>query len=51
MGFFKAEGLYTIDHWWNIMCNPPLCITEAGAREGLRSSIADSAITNTVITG
>ena len=34
MGFFKSEGLYTISHWWNIMCNPPLSITPEQLREG-----------------
>jgi len=34
MGFFRQEGLYTISQWWNIMCNPPLSITEAELRSG-----------------
>jgi cysteine-rich repeat protein len=34
MGFFRQEGLYTISHWWSVMCNPPLCITEDQLREG-----------------
>ena len=34
MGFFRQEGLYTISHWWTLMCNPPLSITEAQLREG-----------------
>jgi taurine--2-oxoglutarate transaminase len=34
MGFFKQEGLFTVSHWWSIMCNPPLCVTEEQLREG-----------------
>jgi taurine--2-oxoglutarate transaminase len=26
--FFRDNGLYTITQWGNVMCNPPLCITE-----------------------
>ena len=33
-GFLRAEGLFTFIRWGHIMCNPPLCITEAELREG-----------------
>ena len=51
MGFFKQEGLYTISHWWNIMCNPPLCITEAELREGFEIIDRGLTITDEAVAG
>jgi len=33
--FFKDEGLFTVLQWGGIMCNPPLCITEAQIEEAM----------------
>jgi taurine---2-oxoglutarate transaminase len=33
--FFKEEGLFTVLQWGGIMCNPPLCITEAQIEEAM----------------
>lgn len=30
----NEEGLFTFVHWWNVMCNPPLIITEDQLDEG-----------------
>jgi taurine---2-oxoglutarate transaminase len=51
LGFFKQEGLYTISHWWNIMCNPPLCITEAQLREGFAIIDRGLEITDAAVEG
>ena len=51
MGFFKEAGLYTISHWWNIMCNPPLCITPEQLREGFAIIDRGLEITDAVVTG
>jgi len=32
--FFVANGLYTTLQWGSVMCNPPLCITDAQLAEG-----------------
>jgi taurine---2-oxoglutarate transaminase len=32
--FFKENGLFTVTQWSTIMCNPPLCITDAQLQEG-----------------
>ena len=34
--FFRQEGLYTFVRWNTFFTNPPLCITEAELREGVR---------------
>lgn len=34
MRFFRENGLFTFVRWSHIMCNPPLCITEAQLKEG-----------------
>jgi len=31
--FFRENGLFTVLQWGGIMCNPPLCITEAQMQE------------------
>jgi taurine--2-oxoglutarate transaminase len=31
--FFRDNGLFTVTQWGTIMCNPPLCITEAQIAE------------------
>jgi len=31
---FRADGLYTMQHWNQVFTNPPLCITEEQLREG-----------------
>ena len=51
MGFLKQEGLYTISQWWNIMCNPPLCITPEQLREGFAILDRGLEITDAVVTG
>ena len=51
MGFFKAEGLYTISHWWNIMCNPPLSINEEQLREGFAIIDRGLEITDAAVEG
>ncbi|MCA9716034.1 MAG: aminotransferase class III-fold pyridoxal phosphate-dependent enzyme [Myxococcales bacterium] len=33
-GFLRDNGLFTFVRWFNVMCNPPLCITEDELREG-----------------
>lgn len=33
-GFLRSQGLFTFLRWRHVMCNPPLCITEAQLREG-----------------
>ncbi len=32
--FFRQNGLFTFIRWFNVMCNPPLCITEEQLAEG-----------------
>jgi len=39
---FKADGLYTMQHWNSFFTNPPLCITEAQLREAF--GIIDAAL-------
>jgi taurine--2-oxoglutarate transaminase len=51
MGFFKQEGLYTISHWWNIMCNPPLSITREQLREGFAILDRGLEITDAAVEG
>ncbi len=51
MAFFKQEGLYTISHWWNVMCNPPLCITPEQLREGFAILDRGLEITDAAVTG
>lgn len=51
MGFFKQEGLYTISHWWNIMCNPPLSITPEQLREGFEIIDRGLEITDAAVEG
>lgn len=51
MGFFRQEGLYTISHWWSLMCNPPLCITEDQLREGFEIFDRGLAITDAAVEG
>ncbi len=51
MGFFKQEGLYTISHWWNIMCNPPLSITPKQLREGFEIIDRGLEITDAAVEG
>ncbi|MCY1060364.1 aminotransferase class III-fold pyridoxal phosphate-dependent enzyme [Nannocystis sp. SCPEA4] len=51
MAFFKQEGLFTISHWWTLMCNPPLCITEAELREGFAIIDRGLAITDEAVEG
>ena len=51
MAFFKQEGLFTMSHWWSIMCNPPLCVTEAELREGFEIIDRGLEITDAVVTG
>lgn len=33
--FFKENGLFTVLQWGGIMCNPPLCITDAQLSEAM----------------
>lgn len=51
MGFLKQEGLYTISQWWNVMCNPPLCITPSQLREGFEILDRGLEITDSFVTG
>jgi taurine--2-oxoglutarate transaminase len=51
MGFFKQEGLFTVSHWWSIMCNPPLCVTEEQLREGFDIIDRGLAITDDAVAG
>jgi taurine--2-oxoglutarate transaminase len=51
MGFLKQEGLYTISQWWNVMCNPPLCITPEQLREGFEILDRGLEITDSFVTG
>lgn len=51
MAFFKQEGLFTVSHWWTLMCNPPLCITEAELREGFEIIDRGLAITDAAVEG
>ncbi len=51
MAFFKQEGLFTISHWWTLMCNPPLSITEAELREGFAIIDRGLAITDEAVEG
>lgn len=39
---FKADGLYTMQHWDSFFTNPPLCITEDQLREAF--AIVDGAL-------
>lgn len=39
---FKADGLYTMQHWNSFFTNPPLCITEEQMREAF--AIIDAAL-------
>jgi taurine--2-oxoglutarate transaminase len=39
---FKADGLYTMQHWNSFFTNPPLCITEEQMREAF--GIIDAAL-------
>ncbi len=32
--FLRENGLFTFIRWFNVMCNPPLCITEEQLAEG-----------------
>ena len=45
------RGLWAMLHWGSVLCNPPLCITEAQLREGF--AIVDDAlsVTDRVVTG
>jgi taurine--2-oxoglutarate transaminase len=51
MGFFRQEGLYTISHWWSVMCNPPLCITEDQLRDGFKLFDRGLEITDAAVEG
>ena len=47
--FLLDNGLYTMIHWWTLMTNPPLCITEEQLAEGFEIidhalDIADAAV-------
>jgi taurine--2-oxoglutarate transaminase len=39
---FKADGLYTMQHWDSFFTNPPLCITEGQLAEAF--AIIDGAL-------
>jgi taurine--2-oxoglutarate transaminase len=41
-GFLIDNGLATFVRWWNVMTNPPLCITEEQLADGF--SIIDRAL-------
>ncbi len=41
----QENGLWTVINWWNVMNNPPLCITEEQLKEGF--TIVDKALTVT----
>jgi taurine--2-oxoglutarate transaminase len=41
-GYLLDHGLYTMTRWWNVMTNPPLCITEEQLGEGFE--IIDAAL-------
>ena len=47
--FLLDNGLYTMIHWWTLMTNPPLPITEEQMTEGFEIidralEIADAAV-------
>ena len=47
--FLRDNGLYTMVHWWTLMTNPPLPITEEQMTEGFEIidralEIADAAV-------
>ncbi len=42
---FRADGLYTMQHWHQVFTNPPLCITEEQLREAF--GIIDRALDDT----
>jgi taurine--2-oxoglutarate transaminase len=41
----QENGLWTVINWWNVMNNPPLCITEGELKEGF--AIVDKALSVT----
>ncbi|MFO0614452.1 MAG: aminotransferase class III-fold pyridoxal phosphate-dependent enzyme [Polyangiaceae bacterium] len=47
----QENGLWTVLNWWNVMNNPPLCITEAQLKEGFAIVDKALAVTDEVVEG
>jgi taurine--2-oxoglutarate transaminase len=45
------HGLYTMTRWWNVMTNPPLCVTEEQLAEGFAIIDEALAITDRAVAG
>ena len=49
--FFRENGLFTMTQWSTLMCNPPLCITEAQLTEAFEIIDRGLALVDAVFEG